>query len=232
MKIFRIKPGLSLSPVHEMPGAIVWNFDRAEMIADGAVHIFGVATGLIAATLLLVWTGLSEPATTFLPIALYAAGLLAMLGLSATYNLWPVSPIKWRLRRFDHSAIYTMIAATYTPFIVQLQNGVLSFAVLVGMWAMAIAGVLTKLVWPGRFDRLAISIYLLMGWSGLLLYREVAAVLPPVTLVFIVVGGALYSLGVIFHVWERLRFQNAIWHGFVLAGASCHYVAVFGLVLA
>jgi len=88
-----------------------------------------------------------------------------------------------------------------------------------------------KLGWPGRFDRLAVGIYLAMGWSGLMLYDAVVKALPTMALWFVVAGGALYSLGVIFHAWRRLRFQNAIWHGFVLAGAACHYTAVLNLVL-
>jgi hemolysin III len=84
---------------------------------------------------------------------------------------------------------------------------------------------------PGRFDRLAVGLYLAMGWSGFMLYDAVVAALPTFALWFVIVGGALYSLGVIFHAWQRLRFQNAIWHCFVLLGAACHYTAVLDLVL-
>jgi hemolysin III len=88
-----------------------------------------------------------------------------------------------------------------------------------------------KLFFPGRFDRLAIGLYLAIGWSGVMVYDVIADALPKYTLWLVAIGGVLYSAGVIFHVWERLRFQNAIWHSFVLLAASCHYVAVLDLIL-
>ena len=159
------------------------------------------------------------------------AGLLSMLILSATYNLWPVSPTKWVLRRFDHSAIYVLIAATYTPFIAALKDTLFSAALLLGVWGVAIFGIVLKLRWPGRFDTLSIGLYLALGWSGIMMYDRVIAVMPTSVLACVLAGGILYSLGVIFHSWRRLRFQNAIWHGFVLLGAGFHYTAVLDLVL-
>ena len=102
---------------------------------------------------------------------------------------------------------------------------------MVGVWCAAIGGIVLKLRYPGRFDRLSVGIYLAMGWSGVMLYGPVVKALPALALGFILAGGLLYSFGVIFHAWRRLRFQNAIWHGFVLAGAACHYTAVLDLVL-
>ena len=95
----------------------------------------------------------------------------------------------------------------------------------------AIAGIVLKLKYPGRFDRLSVGLYLAMGWSGLMLYEAVVAALPALALGFVVAGGIFYTLGVAFHAWQRLRFQNAIWHGFVLSGAACHYTAVLDIVL-
>jgi hemolysin III len=154
-----------------------------------------------------------------------------MLVLSATYNLWPVSRAKWVLRRFDHSAIYVLIAATYTPFFIQVKDSIFAVVLLISVWCVAVGGTVLKLVLPGRFDRVSVGLYLAMGWSGLMLYDSVVSALPAMALWLVVAGGALYSLGVIFHAWQRLRFQNAIWHCFVLLGAACHYTAVLDLVL-
>jgi hemolysin III len=165
-------------------------------------------------------------------VSIYAAGLLAMLSISATYNLLPVSRAKWVLRRFDHSAIYLLIAATYTPFLLQMPASPLSIALLAGVWLIAVVGIVMELGLPGRFDRLSIGLYLALGWSGVMAYDTIVAALPPLTLALIAAGGLLYSAGVVFHVWERLRFQNAIWHAFVLLGATCHYTAVLDLLLA
>ena len=230
MTIFKLKQIASTS-IHAAAGAMHWNYDRAELIADGVVHIIGICFGLVAATALIVLTAVHASAFEVAVVSVYVMGLLAMLTLSATYNLWPVSHAKWVLRRFDHSAIYLLIAATYTPFIMSLEGSYLAVALLAGVWCVAIAGIVLKLALPGRFDRVAVGLYLALGWSGVMLYDAVVKAVPPMALWFVVAGGVLYSLGVIFHAWQRLRFQNAIWHGFVLLGAACHYTAILDLVV-
>lgn len=230
MIVFQLKQFASHSAAAAV-GAVRWNYDRAEIIADGIVHGLGVGFGLIAATVLIVLTGVFASTPQIVSVSIYAAGLLTMLGFSAAYNMWPVSPRKWWLRRFDHSAIYVLIAATYTPFMMQINDRLLAVLLLGGVWGVAIVGIALKLLLPGRFDRLSILLYLAMGWSGLAAYDAVFTSLPKFTLWFVVAGGVLYTLGVVFHSWRRLRFQNAIWHGFVLLGAACHYTAVMDLVL-
>jgi hemolysin III len=231
MSMFKLKQ-LASDSVHAAAGAVRWNYDRAELIADGVVHGIGVFCGLVAATVLIVLTAIYATPRELAVVSIYAAGLLAMLVLSATYNMWPVSRAKWVLRRFDHSSIYVLIAATYTPFIAQMKDSIFALALLIGVWCMAVVGILIKLRFPGRFDRLAVVLYLGMGWSGFMVYDTGMASLPTMTLWFIAAGGMLYSFGVIFHAWHRLRFQNAIWHCFVLMGAACHYTAVLDLILA
>jgi hemolysin III len=230
MTIFRLKQ-LASTSIHAATDAIRWNYDRVELIADGVVHAVGILLGIIAATVLVVLTAVYASALNIVAVSIYVAGLLTMLVLSATYNLWPVSRTKWVLRRFDHSAIYVLIAATYTPFIMELRDSVLALALLIGVWCVAIFGIALKLGWPGRFDRLAVGLYLALGWSGMMLRESVVEALPRLALWLVLAGGALYSLGVIFHAWRRLRFQNVIWHCFVLLGAACHYTAVMDLVL-
>ena len=134
MTIFRLKQMASTS-AHAVAGAVRWNYDRAELIADGIVHAIGVFGGLIAATVLIVLTAVYATALDVAVVSVYVAGLLAMLVLSATYNLWPVSRAKWVLRRFDHSAIYLLIAATYTPVIMELKDSVMAMVLLAGVCA-------------------------------------------------------------------------------------------------
>jgi hemolysin III len=210
--------------------AFPWNYDRSEIIADGVVHAIGVSLGLVGVVALFVSVVQPEGAGQVTPVAVYAAGLLTTLGLSAAYNMWPVSPVKWLLRRFDHSAIYVLIAATYTPFLAQLKTDFAAIGLMAVVWLTAVIGAAVKLFLPGRFDRLAIALYLLLGWSGVIAYRPVVAALPGSTLWLLAVGGVLYSAGVIFHLWNKLRFQNAIWHGFVLVASCCHYTAVLEFV--
>lgn len=205
---------------------ISWNDNRAEIVADGVVHAVGAALAIAGATVLLAIAFRSAPGAEIASVVVYVVGLLSMLGLSMAYNLWPVSPRKWLLRRFDHSSIYLLIAGTYTPFIWQMESGIVPTALFTFVWLIAAAGIALKLCWPGRFDRLSIAFYLLLGWSGILAYEPVAAAVRPMTLWLIVIGGILYSIGVVFHVWQRLRFHTAIWHGFVVTAALFHYVAV------
>jgi hemolysin III len=230
MTVFRLKQ-LASTSAHAAAGAIRWNYDRAELIADGIVHGIGVFSGLIATTVLIVLAAVFASAYQVVTVSVYAAGLLAMLGFSAAYNLWPISHSKWLLRRLDHSAIYMLIAGTYTPVFAQLQDRLFAISLLAGVWSVAAAGIVLKLFFPGRFDRLSVGLYLALGWSGLIAFDGGLSSLPQLALWFIVAGGLLYTFGVIFHAWRRLRFQNAIWHCFVLLGAACHYTAVLDLVL-
>ena len=207
-----------------------WNYDRTEILADGIVHGVGIASALAAIVALIVLTSRLASPWELTSVLIYSGGLLAVLTISATYNLWPVSPVKWILRRFDHSAIYLLIAGTYTPFISQMKVSLESTVLLAGVWASSAAGIALKLRFPGRFDRLSIALYLIISWSGVLAYETIAA-LPGSTLFLLGLGGVLYTAGVGFHLWESLRFQNAIWHGFVLVAAACHYGAVLDCIV-
>jgi len=206
-------------------GQISWDYDRAEIIADGVVHAIGVCLGLIGAVTIVVFAVKLERIEV-VPILVYVIGLMTMLGLSAAYNMWPVSPAKWVLRRFDHSAIYLLIAGTYTPFLAQMKSVLVSASLGIGVWLSAVIGMALKLALPGRFDRLAVVLCLLLGWSGVIAYDSLASALPIASIWLLAIGGILYSVGALFHVWHGLRFHNAIWHGFVLLAASCHYSAV------
>jgi len=146
------------------------------------IHALGICSGLIGAVIIIVIASHSTKIVTITSVLIYAAGLVAMLGFSAAYNMWPVSPTKWVLRRFDHSAIYLLIAGTYTPFIAQLKISFASGGLLTGVWLTAGFGVVLKLVLPGRFDRVAVVLYLLLGWSGVMVYGSVIASLPSLTL--------------------------------------------------
>ncbi len=205
---------------------ISWAYDKSEIIADSIVNGLGVLLALIGATVLIVYASAWHSGGDVAAAWIYGLGLVLTLTMSFAYNIWPVSPTKWVLRRFDHSAIFVLIAATYTPFLERGAEDPLLRFTLIALWIFAVVGIVLKCGFPGRYDRLAILLYLAMGWSGVLVAGPVAARIPSASMLLIVVGGIIYSLGVIFHVWERLRFQNAIWHAFVLTAAAVHYAAV------
>ncbi len=203
-----------------------WDYDRHEILADGIVHALGVVCGLVGVPVLLVLVASTVGLWELISVSVYAGCLLAVLVISAAYNLWPVSSVKWILRRFDHSAIYLLIAGTYTPFVTQMKASLESVILLVGVWLTSVIGIALKLAFPGCFDRLSIILYLLLGWSGVMAYGTVFGAFTGSTLRLLLAGGVLYTTGVVFHIWESLRFHNAIWHAFVLVAAACHYGAV------
>lgn len=214
------------------PVALTWHYSRHELMADGAIHLLGVALGVIGAVVLAVILALThlgwmERAS----VLIYAAALVGMLGVSGAYNMWPVSRRKWLLRRVDHALIYLMIAGTYTPLVALVGHGPVAWSLLALVWIVAGIGIAIKLLMPGRWDRVSIALYLMLGWSGVLAYESVIAGLSPTSLWLLAIGGLLYSFGVVFHVWRSLPFQNAIWHACVLAAAACHYGTVLTSVL-
>lgn len=204
-----------------------FDFSRAELIADGIVHAVGILLAIAAGSALLGLAAYRTETGEYVATVFYVVSLLTVLSVSCAYNLWPHTPAKWILRRFDHAAIYILIAGTYTPFLAQLDDAATAGTLLALIWGAATVGVAIKLLLPGRFDRLAIVFYLAIGWSGAAVFGTLLSSLPPTTLWLVVAGGVTYSAGVIFFVWHRLKFQNAVWHGFVVTGASLHLAAVF-----
>src|SRR6476646_8167149 len=173
---------LSREPLPDRcPGQRSWHYDRPEIIADGIVHAIGVCLGLIGAVTIVVISVKMERIEVT-PILVYVIGLVTMLALSAAYNMWPVSPAKWVLRRFDHSAIYLLIAGTYTPFLAQMKSVLASAGLGVAVWLSAVIGMALKLALPGRFDRLSVVLFLLLGWSGIVAYDSLASALPSASL--------------------------------------------------
>ncbi|HEX6144096.1 MAG TPA: hemolysin III family protein [Geminicoccaceae bacterium] len=203
---------------------------RSEWRADALVHVVGVTLGIAACIALALVALPDADLAVRVSLAVYGAGLLAMLGCSAVYNIRAHGPARNFWRRLDHAAIFVMIGGTYTPFAAIALGGAWGAGLLIFVWTVAAAGVVVKLLHPGRLETLSIATYLLLGWIILIaIDRLIAAVSPP-ALVLLVAGGILYSIGVLFHLWDRLPYNRAVWHGFVLIAAACHYVSVLDVV--
>ena len=209
------------------------SYTSAESFADRVVHVVGVAGSIIGALALVGAAVMAGTPLMIFGTVLYGVGLVAMLGLSALYNMAPRSPRKALYQRLDHAAIFIMIASSYTPFSLHVLSGGKAVAFLGFVWMVALLGAAQKIWAPHRFVRASTPIYLLLGWSGLIIVKPIIDALPVPAFVLLVAGGLLYSLGTLFHHWDRLPYQNAIWHGFVVTAAACHYAAIFsGIVLA
>lgn len=211
--------------------AVYKAYSNGEMRADIAAHVVGILCGLIG-TLVLMLTASNGPLLLVVGATLYAIGLLAMLGFSAAYNLWPPSPVKELLRRLDHAAIFVMIAGTFTPFLLVRVGGEWGLGLLTFAWTVAIAGVAMKLLYPRRWERVTVALYIGLGLSIVVVADQLAQSISPISAYLLIAGAVTYILGVVFHLWERLPYQNAIWHWMVLLAAVLHYSAVFTEVAA
>jgi hemolysin III len=201
-------------------------YTSSERMTDGIIHIVGVSTGLIAVITMLVIAIPSLPALSIVSLVIYGVAMVAMFSFSAAYHLIRVPRWKDTLRRLDQAAIFLKIAGTYTPFALIKLGGASGLALLSSVWTIALFGAAAKLMLSTRWDRLAIFLYLMLGWAGLFVWQSLAASISLTTLVLLVIGGVLYSVGVIFHIWQSLPHQNAIWHLFVLVGTGFHFAAV------
>jgi len=155
---------------------------------------------------------------------------LAVFCCSAAYNLVSNHQLKTTLRQLDQAAIYVKIAAVYTPFAAVKIGGWSGGGLLGLVWVIAIFGLVLKLVCPERLVKTSYALYLAQGWAALLFIQPLFASVSSLTLMMLCIGGILYTVGVVFHLWSTLKYHNAIWHGFVVCGSGCHYVAILDAV--
>ena len=214
----------SLPPLPHYPTAAA---KRADLI----VHLVGLVFALFGGGMLLgLSVGLGRLSQTA-ALGVYAAGLLAMLAFSTAYNF---ASDRWRplMRRLDHAGIFLMIAGSYTPFTTHTLSGVWAWGMTIAVWTIAGSGALAKLFLPGLGRRFWIGVYLALSWLVLIAAKPMIASAPWLALMLLLIGGAVYSIGVTFYVNKRLTFKRAIWHGHVVAAAGTHWAAILiGVVL-
>ncbi len=201
-------------------------YSRGEFLADAWLHIVGVTAAGAGAVVLLAIALSQNSLRLGVALTVYALGLAATFAFSAAYNLVQRPQLKAVLRRLDHSAIFVMIAGTYTPFALVSLGGSYGYGLLAFVWAVAAFGVALKLFLPHRFENIAVLFYLAQGWAVLTAINPLIEALPSTAMVLLLAGGVIYTGGVAFHMWEKLRYHNVIWHSCVLAAACCHYAAV------
>lgn len=202
------------------------NRTRSEFIADRLIHASALAAALIGATILLfIASGHGRPA--LIACGVYAAGLVVMLACSTAYN-WAAYSGRWAewLQRCDQSAIFLMIAGSYTPFTALHLSGAWASALTVVVWSVAALGIGLRFGAPRLFHSSALVLYLGLGWVGLVAIGPLHQALSGPVLALLILSGTLFTAGVIFFAWQDLPFRKAIWHAFVVAGASVHFAAV------
>jgi hemolysin III len=200
------------------------SYSAAERAADAAVHAVGVLLGLVAA-IALVERATAFGTVTITAIALYAAGIVGMLGASASYQLCPDGLLKERLRRLDRAMIFVMIAGTYTPISVVTLYGQHGLVLCLLVWSLAVVGIFVTLRYPRRFERALLCLYLAMGWMLLVLLQDCVARLHGEVLALILGGGVVYTAGVMLQA-RPVKFHNPVWHLLILVAGGMHYVAI------
>ncbi len=202
-----------------------------EELANTLTHGFGLVLSIAGFVVLLVLAIVHGSASHIVACSIYGATLISLYAASTLYHA-AVSPgVKNALRIFDHSAIYLLIAGTYTPFLLLYLRGPWGWSLFGVIWGLAFAGIVFKFCFVDHFPHLSTAVYLLMGWLIVIAAKPVLTHVPTITLLWILAGGLLYTSGVVFYCWRRLPYSHAVWHAFVLAGSACHYVAVLRSVL-
>lgn len=159
-------------------------------------------------------------------VSVFGGSMLLLYLASALYHACTDHPTKHRLRVLDHVAIYGLIAGTYTPFCLILIGGAWGWSLFGVVWGLAVAGTIFKLYCVGKYDGLSTAAYVAMGWLVLVAAQPFMERLPGGAIGWLLAGGVAYTAGVIFYRWDKLPFNHAIWHVFVLAGSACHFMAV------
>ena len=211
----------------ELRAATRWTQSHREEILNAISHGLGFLGAAIGTPVLLnaAWERGSPP--FFIGSAIFAATMVLLYFGSAVYHLWPRTPFKGALQTIDHSAIFLLIAGTYTPFALGPLHGLWGWTILAVVWALALFGVALKtLKGVAHRPRLAICLYLGMGWLIIFAIRPLAMAVPLSTLIWLIAGGLVYTAGVVFFMNDHKRYCHFVWHLFVLGGTGCHYVAV------
>lgn len=201
-----------------------------EEVANALTHGLGVLASVAGAAVLIVLASLGGDTWEIVGVSVFATTLVALYAASTVYHSVRAPALKARLKILDHSAIYLLIAGTYTPFMIDELRGGWGWSLFGVIWGLAVVGIGLKLVYAGRFRMLSTAVYVGMGWLVLIAVGPMLRTLDPVTLGWLVAGGVAYTAGTPFYHSRRLRYAHAVWHLFVLAGSACHAIAIGTIV--
>ena len=197
-----------------------------EEIFNSVTHGIGTLLSIAALVLLVVFASIKGNAWHIVSFSIYGATLVLLYLASTLYHSFKKEKIKNLFARFDHAAIFLLIAGTYTPFVLTTIRGALGWTIFGIIWGLAITGVVIRSIYLTRFHKIMVGIYLAMGWMFLIVIVPMVRNLPVSSIIFLFLGGAFYSIGVIFYSWKSLKYGHGIWHLFVLAGSIMHFFSV------
>ena len=209
-------------------GTVHRDSSLGEEIANSVTHGVGLLLSITALPVLVAVAAQRHDTRQMVAGSIFASTLIALYAASTVYHALPRSKAKNVFRVIDHSAIYLLIAGTYTPFTLGVMRGAWGWSLFGVVWGLAALGVLFKTTLGFRYPRLSTAIYVLMGWMVLFAIKPFVTLVPRAGLLWLLAGGLFYTGGVYFYSRDGLRYRHAIWHLFVLAGSACHFAAVLG----
>jgi hemolysin III len=202
-----------------------------EELANSVTHGIGLVFSLVGFIFLLVLAVMRGSAWHITGCAIYGSTLVCLYTASTLYHGIQSPHLKRALKVFDHSAIYLLIAGTYTPFLLVNLRGGWGWTLLSIVWTLAVAGIIFKFWFVDYFPILSTVVYLLMGWLALIAVKPLFGLVPTGGLIWLMAGGLAYTVGVVFYAWKRIPYNHVIWHAFVMTGSACHYFAVLYSVI-
>lgn len=206
------------------------DYTLGEEIVHSVTHGAGAVLSVGGLITLLVLALLYGTTWHVLSYAVYGVSMVALFLASTLYHGVQKPRLRPVLRKVDHACIYLLIAGTYTPFVLVAMRNPLGLTMLTIVWAMAVFGIVYKIFFIDRFVVLTTLAYVAMGWMSVFAWREMVENLSRAGLTFLMAGGALYTIGVIFYAMTKIRYTHAVWHLFILGAAACHFVAVLTLL--
>jgi len=201
-------------------------FSITEEIWHAITHGVGLALSIAGLAILVAYATLQGSALAIVSTAIFGTTLIVMYGSSTLYHAITHTKIKKIFQQFDHASIYFLIAGTYTPVTLLALGGAWGWSIFSVVWGAAIVGIFLKFAYPGRFEKLSLMLYLLMGWMIVIATEPLLSSMESGGLWLLLAGGLSYTVGIIFYVWDKLTFNHAIWHLFVLGGSILHYFMV------
>ena len=215
-----------LNDIHEQAE----KFSRGEEIANFVSHTVGAGLSILAFIILTIRASWVRDVGTIISFMAFGFGLIVLYTMSSIYHGLKPGTAKMVFEIFDHSAIYILIAASYTPFLYLVVNSPMNKVILVIQWIVCFLGILFKAFFTGKFKLFSTLLYLIMGWMIVFAWNDLINNINRVSLIYLVLGGVLYSLGTIFYSWKICKFNHMIWHIFVIMGSISHFFAVYYLV--
>jgi len=202
-----------------------------EEIAHSITHGVGIVLSIIGLTVLVTFSSLLGNVWHIVSTSIFGASLILLYTASTLYHAIPNPRAKSVLKQIDHSAIYVLIAGTYTPFLLVNLHGYIGWSLFVMVWLIAIMGIILEVYRKDRFKKLSIALYLALGWLVILAIKPMLEAVDSKGLMLLLMGGLFYTLGVIFYIRKKMLYHHAIWHLFVLAGSIMHYFSVLFFVI-